>query len=263
MNRRFLGLLGAIALLSIACGGSPEPDGSSPPPASDSEAVQDDPVDDLADDPASSVPAEPAPSSPQISDRPSVDETQVDPLADTTVIPGERVGPITRDTNRQQLAAIFGEDQLRDEAIAVGEGFEEPGTWVELEEGRSLAIIWTDETRSRPFEVRELGPAWHTPEGVHTGMDLAELKQVLGDFQFYGFAWDYGGTIQLDNSRLDAYRNVLYLRMRLSHDEMSLYEGDYPIMGDTLFPSDHPRLDEVEPVVHSMIVVLNPHDWSD
>jgi hypothetical protein len=201
------------------------------------------PGDPIAPDPA---PADPAP----------------DPLADTLVIPGERVGPITRTTDRQQLAVLFGEERLRDEQIAVGEGFREPGTWVDLGHGRSLAIIWTDETQSRPYEVRHLDSQWHTPEGVHVGMTLDDVRDSLGTFRIYGFAWDYGGTLNLEGSHLNNYHYLLHLRLRPTQQD-TVYTSDYPIMGDTLFPGDHPRLDEVEPVLDTMIVVLNPHQWEN
>jgi hypothetical protein len=58
-------------------------------------------------------------------------ETSVDvQLPDTMIVPGDRVGPITRDTSRDRLVELFGEAALTDTEVAVGEGFTESGTVV-------------------------------------------------------------------------------------------------------------------------------------
>ncbi|MBD0268910.1 MAG: hypothetical protein ICV77_11535, partial [Cyanobacteria bacterium Co-bin8] len=115
-------------------------------------------------------------------------------LQDTVVVPGERVGPIRPTTSRAELAELFGEEQLRDEEINVGEGFTEPGTVVDLGEDRRLTVVWTDDSRSKPLMAKDFGSEWKTPEGLGLGTSMAELKQELGDFELFGFGWDYGGS---------------------------------------------------------------------
>ena len=111
-------------------------------------------------------------------------------LTDTIVIPGERIGPLTRTTIREDLALLFGEELLSDEPIGIGEGETEPGTVVNLGPEQSFSVIWEDSGRTRPAEKRNLGPAWQTPEGIGVGVSFNELKRILGSFRLFGFEWD-------------------------------------------------------------------------
>ncbi|MGF1514720.1 MAG: hypothetical protein ACFB5Z_13645 [Elainellaceae cyanobacterium] len=172
---------------------------------------------------------------------------------DTTIVPGERVGPITRNTSRQDLVDLFGEQQLVDMEVHVGEGFTEPGVEIALDDGHTLSLIWTDDTQSGVREVRTLGPAWQTPEGIHVGMPLEGFKQVAGDFEFYGFGWDYGGTVVLDSTRVAQYADNLTVRMAV--------DGSQPtqaLLGDTQYSSINSGLEALDPYIDEMIVTLTP-----
>lgn len=180
-------------------------------------------------------------------------------LQDTVVVPGERLGPITSKTTRSELAKLFGEENLTDKDINVGEGTMEPGTVVSLPADQSLTIVWTDKTRSKPQMVRDLGAAWKTPEGLGTGSSLAELKEKLGDFQLYGFGWDYGGSIVLENTKLDKYYGNLFFRVEPPKDKIEQNPDAYKALaGDKLFPSTDPNLEPLQPVVYDTMVYLNP-----
>ena len=180
------------------------------------------------------------------------------PLTDTIVIPGERVGPITKTTTREDLAALFGEDRLQDEAIHVGEGFTEPGTIVDLGPEQSFTIVWQDDSRTLPALARNFGPAWKTPEGIGVGTAFDQLKTTLGSFQLYGFAWDYEGGLVLEGSQLEKYDGDLILRVSPDSDAIAQNESAYQaVIGDSLFPSDEPNLALLDLKVDQMIVYLN------
>ena len=179
-------------------------------------------------------------------------------LADTIVIPGERVGPITRATTREDLASLFGEDRLSDEPVHVGEGFTEPGTVVDLGPEQSFTVIWEDSDRTRPGVIRDFGPAWETPEGIGVGVSFNELKTILGSFQLYGLGWDCSGALVLEGSGLAEYNRKLVLRV--SADQEAIEENlkaYYAVANDTLFPSDDPNLDLLDLKVEQMTVFLN------
>ncbi|WOD40398.1 hypothetical protein [Nodosilinea sp. E11] len=185
------------------------------------------------------------------------------PGGDTTdqrVIPGERVGPVTPQTSRADLAAIYGEAALRDSDIDMGEGFTEAGTVVNPGSDHQFAVVWQDATRrDRPSLVRDFGPAWRTPEGLGIGVTYATVKAALGDFQIYGFAWDYGGTIDLKGSQLEHYDNQLMLRMPPAEGAADAHQQAYEtVMGDALFDGDHPALGQLDLSVHEMVVYFDP-----
>ena len=184
--------------------------------------------------------------------------TAIDHSADYTLVPGQRVGPVTATTSRAQLAQIYGETVLRDESVPVGEGFTEPGTIVNPGSDQQFIIVWLDQQRRRPLLAKGFGPAWKTPEGIGLGMAYGDLQQVLGRFQVYGFEWDYGGCVSLQGSHLETYYGELILRLEASRSAIAQHPQAYQaVMGDRLFPSDDPNLAVLDLTVTSMLVYLN------
>ncbi|HAA30095.1 MAG TPA: hypothetical protein DCE56_23435 [Cyanobacteria bacterium UBA8553] len=185
--------------------------------------------------------------------------TQANPLQDTLVIPGERVGTVTRSTTRQDLVKQFGKARLSDQSVHIGEGSTQPGTRVDLDQERSFTVIWSDNTRTKPVEVRNLGSAWQTPQGIRVGTPLNQLQQKLGTFQFFGFAWDYGGTVALEGTKLAQYQKTLVLRLATAPNAPQRAPNDYhAVIGDRKFSSTNPRLKSLGVKVGEMIVRLTP-----
>lgn len=181
-------------------------------------------------------------------------------LPDTLVIPGERVGPVTRRTTRQDLAKRFGAARLKDVQVDMGEGFTEPGTRVELGPEYSFDVVWADSGRTRAKEIRNLGSGWRTPQGIGVGTSLAQLQQKLGPFKLYGFAWDYGGTVVLDQTKLAKYKDTLILRLRLAPGAAEKFPNDFrAVTGDDQFSSNNPHLRSLKPEVGEIIVRLSPN----
>jgi hypothetical protein len=180
-------------------------------------------------------------------------------VADQIIIPGERVGPVTAETSREELAEIYGEDKLEDQAIAMGEGTTESGTMVNLGLDQQFAIVWRDNSQSEPLLAKDFGPAWQTPEGLGVGVPYSMVKSVLGDFKLYGFAWDYEGSLVLEGSNLDKYYGDLLLRVRPSQESVEAHPKEYQaVMGDALFAGDDPNLEPLDIQVYEMTVYLNP-----
>jgi hypothetical protein len=181
-------------------------------------------------------------------------------LPDTVIIPGERVGSVTRDTTRQDLTKRFGAERLTDQQVSIGEGFTEPGTRVDLGSDRSFTVVWADATRTKPVAVRNFGTAWQTTQGIGVGMSLNQLQQKLGSFQFYGFAWDYGGTVLLERTKLSQYKGKLILRLRTAPNVAEKEPNHYrAVIGDRKFSSTNPHLKTLGITVGEMIVRLAPN----
>ena len=263
--------LSAVCWMSIAC--SPE----TPPADSLSADIPSKPTsEESISEPEPAGNSEPTENSEPTAPRSTSDVTQSNPsqtdptvtsqalttapLQDTTVIPGERVGLITRDTSRVDLVEMFGEAALQDSEIAVGEGFTESGTEVNRETNQAFSVIWVDSSQSRPATVKNFGPDWQTPEGIQVGTSFSDLQTVLGDFQLYGFGWDYGGTIVLEGSDLSNYYGSLILRLQ-PIDEATFQqqpEAFQAVLGDKLISSQDPNLLPLDLAVSEMVVYLNP-----
>ncbi|OKH33582.1 hypothetical protein NIES2119_22805 [[Phormidium ambiguum] IAM M-71] len=184
---------------------------------------------------------------------------QINQLKDTLVIPGERVGPITKNTSHQELTKFFGVSRLQDKKISGPEGIGEfAATRVNLGQERSFTVVWADEKRTKPATIRDFGSAWKTPEGIGIGTSLAELRKQLGEFKLYGLAWDYSGTIVLENTKLANYKGKLLLQVAAAPDAATKYPRQYQaVMGDSTFSSSNPNWQPLGITVQQMIVYLN------
>ncbi|MEH2083483.1 MAG: hypothetical protein V7K89_26945 [Nostoc sp.] len=181
------------------------------------------------------------------------------PLKDTLIVPGERVGPITRKTTKQDLVKLFGASRLVDKTISGAEGIGSfAATQLNLNQGRSLLVVWSNNTRTKPLDVRNLGSAWKTREGIGVGNPLSELCKKLGNFKLYGLAWDYGGTILLDSSKLSRYQGKLILRVDTAPNASEKFPNDYQsVSGDGTFSSSNPHWKPLGIRLAEIIVVLN------
>jgi hypothetical protein len=207
---------------------------------------------------ATAPPPPEEPTSPTVITPDTTAPTTTPSAIDYTIIPGQRVGQVTSTTSRQQLAALYGEANLKDEAIPMGEGFTEPGTLVDLGPNQRFVVVWLDADRNRPLLAKDFGSAWKTPEGLGVGVPYSQVQAVLGDFKLYGFAWDYGGTLSLEGSNLDQYYGDLLLRVEPSDASVAEHpEAFQAVMGDRLFPSDDPNFALLDIAVDEMMVYLN------
>jgi len=210
-------------------------------------------------DDVTEVPGEDVKPGEETSDGPQDADSGEQVAKDYTVIPGERVGPVTPETSRADLAELYGEDKLEDQPIGMGEGTTEPGTLVNLGPDQQFAIVWRDAAQTEPLLAKAFGPTWQTPEGLGVGVPYATVKSVLGNFQLYGFAWDYEGSLVLEGSNLDKYYGDLLLRVRPSQEAVEAHPKEYQaVMGDALFAGDEPNLEPLDIQVYEMTVYLNP-----
>lgn len=248
MPSTLLGLMAALTMVLSACR---LPSQTSTPPAPSSPELSGD------DAPVESDPG----AGPEVAPRPT----------DYVVIPGERVGPITAATRRADLVAFYGTEALADRSIDIGEGFTEPGTVINAGSDHQVAVVWAETTSDgqplssgdrRPLMAKDFGAAWQTPEGLGVGSTHQTLQQILGRFQLYGFAWDYGGTVILEDTQLSQYDGYLWLRLAPSETAIAQHSNAYQaVMGDRLFASDNPNISTLNPSVYEMVVYFE-HDSS-
>lgn len=231
-------------LTGVAC-----EDEAAPPPAP---AMNDTlPGDALAPPPIASAPSERATPAPA---------RAVPTADDMTLIPGERVGPISRGTNREALTQLYGEKAVRDTQVTLDDGTVEVATRIERGKDGGATVIWWDDTRQTVKEVRNFGKGWHTPQGVHLGMGLEELEKAIGSFKIMGFGWDAGGTLGFEGSKLEAYRNRLFIRVDPTAGDPSLVE---PASGDRLYDSGEPEMRRAKPVIREIIVSLDAAEGAE
>ena len=177
-------------------------------------------------------------------------------LKDTAIVPGQKVGMVTAGTTYAQLESEFGSDRLTNSDIHVGEGFMAPATQVALDDGYSFNVVWSDESKAIPLEVRDLASGW-TIQGIHNGMSFEALQAALGEFELMGLGWDYGGTLLLENTPLAAYSGKLFIRVQPSAKATETQSEKFQaVLGDSAFPSTDPNFADLDMSVVEMVVRL-------
>jgi hypothetical protein len=121
---------------------------------------------------------------------------------DFAVVPGQRVGPLTKTTTKARLARLFPGAKITHEEVQDSPCFGEadPVMTFVKGEGWGLSICWS---KGRPTTVLASGARWHAPSGVHPGMTLPQVEKVNGRvLMLHGFLGCYlavgnGGKIKV------------------------------------------------------------------
>lgn len=174
--------------------------------------------------------------------------------------PGVRVGPITAKTTIEDLRAFFGESNVRDATIPLGEGATERGTVIFAEDDeRRLFVRWKYQKISPKSVILE-GTRWRTTKGIGIGSRLSELLLANeAPISFAGFGWDYagfvmswrGGALESDHTLRD--KVTLFLA-----PEKPYLPADYDaLQGDREFSSELPEASRLNLRVSAMTIVLD------
>ncbi|MEM7725958.1 MAG: hypothetical protein AAF208_06240 [Cyanobacteria bacterium P01_A01_bin.45] len=164
---------------------------------------------------------------------------------DNLIVPGERVGVVTKKTTRADLVREFGGSNLKDDTAFKAEGtVKVPVTKVNEGKKDYFIVEWKDETRKQLTNIVVLGSEWKTPEGISVGTSIKKLENVLGEFKFSGLAWDFAGIVQIQDTKLSKYQNKILLRLGMkdskeSQQLINKYSDEYgKIVGDTIVSSN-------------------------
>ena len=189
--------------------------------------------------------------------------------ADWLIVPGVRVGAITRDTSESDLKKTYGESEVVAADIDVGEGQTQAGTILfPQQNAKALTLFWTDETRMHVAQVRisTEGTNWRTDKGITIGTPLRAIEKLNGrPVSLAGFGWDYSGTI-LDcdggalkelgvQTQTGIHSRTLLIRVAPQPKWQGSPEYRM-VLGDRSFKSDHAAMRKLNPTVYTMIVDL-------
>lgn len=168
-------------------------------------------------------------------------------------------GAISPSTTRQELVTRYGNANVIDQDIDVGEGETEPGTVLfPHDKKQTISILWNDaEAKASPKFVilREKGTLWRTAHNISVGTSLAELEHVNGrPFMLSGFGWDYEGTVMSwNNGNLEAeFRHKGRVTVRLAPtatDQSDVHK----LAGDRPFSSANPVMRRVNPRIYEIM----------
>ena len=167
-------------------------------------------------------------------------------------------GAISTSTTRHDLVTRYGDANVTDQEIDVGEGETEPGTVLfPRVSKRTISILWNDpETKTSPKSaiVRGESSLWRTAQGISIGTSLKQRERINGrPFTLLGFGWDYQGTVRswekgtLEQEFEGDGRVIMRLAPSAVGKDLEEVSGDRP------FPSANPIMRRVDPAIYEII----------
>jgi hypothetical protein len=173
----------------------------------------------------------------------TVGQTKPESLKDTAIIPGVKFGPIAAKTTYQDLVKLFGAARLSDVRPPDAKDTErEFGTRVDLGPDWSMLVVWQDKTKTKPFEIIEMGPGWQLPGGLKIGMPMTELVKKLGPFEMVGLGGPYGGVVPLRQTLLQQHFGKMIVQMAPVPGADKKFPQAYKSLeGERLIPSTDPN----------------------
>lgn len=190
------------------------------------------------------------------------------PAADDLIVPGLRVGPVSRTSTEKSLLQSLGRDAVKED-VNIGEGTTQPGLVIYKSDlRRRLDVVWNDESPAHPQSVficpdMPATPCrWHTNSGIGVGVTLKELERRNGKlFQMVVWGSDVGGNlVSFEGGKLE--RELLGLVLNLTPridanggylPKLTAQEYD-AVRGEKFVPSNHPVLQKLNPYIVAMRV---------
>lgn len=190
--------------------------------------------------------------------------------ADDLIVPGYRVGPVTRTSTEQSLLQSLGKAAVKED-VQIGEGMTEPGLVIYKDDPtRRLAVVWNDDRpAAHPASIFicyaevDTPCRWHTESGIASGITLKELERRNGrPFQMVGWGSDVGGNVvSYEGGKLEQELKpvgALGLTLAPRFDK----NGDYipkvtaqefeAVQGEKFLLSSHAALQKLDPHVTAM-----------
>lgn len=179
-------------------------------------------------------------------------KTEAPPFEPTVTLQG--VGFIGHETKKKVIEKRLGKDAVADYQFDQGEGNFLPGLQVLGGTPWELLLQTDGETIER---IQIVGEGYQLGNGLHVGSTFDELKRALGEFEMFGWGWDYGGTLAVEPPKKSGYQ--LAVRTEPAKDrKWSKKAREVLRGGDRKFASSHEAMAELNPHVASITLI-----WKD
>lgn len=176
------------------------------------------------------------------------------------IIPGQRVGNITVNTSEKDLMQMIGPANIDQGALSVSSDNDEKVTIVYPNTRDEFYVSWKDAAREKIkaiYFLRE-DSRWVTLNGLRAGLELLELTKINeGPLEFYGFNWEYAGTVENWNGgKLAQIQDYFYVRLKAREPLMAREKID-AFSGKRLFSSNTEGVLALDLIVDRLVVYLD------
>jgi hypothetical protein len=173
------------------------------------------------------------------------------------VIPKIQVGDIKSNCQEKDLITIFGQGNIIQDSIYIGDGEFRYGSILFPNTENELKIIWESDSSFKDPKsciFHNKNSNWITNTGIRIGTTLKELEDINDtSFILLGFGWGYGGTVvDWKNGKLKQYSNHNGLHIRLSPSSQYLSNQSKIIedlSGDIEIHSSNEKMQEINPEI--------------
>jgi hypothetical protein len=169
-------------------------------------------------------------------------------LNDFEIIPGERIGPITKGSNIEQFRKAFGPENVIETDVPLGEGQTAKGFQINPNNPSiEMMVIFNDDDTKLSVLITNPESKWSVLNQFSNGTKLVDLESLNGKpFKLYGFEWDYGGTVSsFEDGKFESYNDNLTIRFELTHFDKSTMS----ILGDSEFLSNNSNMINAKPKI--------------
>lgn len=181
-----------------------------------------------------------------------ISPVEIEKIDNWTCIPGEQVGRIKANFNGSDIYQTFGQENVLETEIGLGEGETKKGLVVFPKTNNEIQVLFQgneEMTKLESIRIKGTDSKWKTDSGIKVGTPLEALVAANGkDFNFYGFEWDYAGKLaDWNGGKLNDKLSVFL--------EATNEEAVFPdLLGDKEFSSSNPKAREAGLKVSEILI---------
>ncbi|MFK7922975.1 MAG: hypothetical protein AB8H47_13510 [Bacteroidia bacterium] len=182
---------------------------------------------------------------------------EISPAQDRLIIPGRQVGAIKLKTSETELIQLYGANQVGRSKVVLQDKTKEECTVVFGGTNDEIRITWkTDDHKViKAIYFDRPGAKWFTRQGLHVGISLSELvKANKSPLNFYGFNWEYGGTVSAwRNGLMKSYDRHFYIVLNPGIRGKIIDQ----FQGNKVFSSNDKGIEALQIYVQRLVVYLD------
>ncbi len=132
--------------------------------------------------------------------------------------------------NNGTLSSEFPDSEIKTEVASINEGMDNVKVvWLNANSKNEVRIDFQPKDSTKVFRVTVEGKVnkFYSETGVKLGMTIDELNSAnRKPVDFYGFGWDFGGSVKFNNGQLHGKKIRVYLKT--DKDIGNQFMGDTP-----------------------------------